>query len=208
MNGSKNWWICCLVILSWVENYALPAFPLFHQTISKYFIFCPKGNSEETVTGQVAVGHPDWGEALSGTGLQTGLLLLSSLTPLFLEFSQPPLPILCTNAASFSDAAFILESCHPVSVLFVFLVILVRIGIFLDWQPKEKCAIWMLSYVTLLRTKGWTFRENLSALFFFKSIFSQFLQEFFFLLYNWDLRCTSAQAMPACSFNDKYRALQ
>lgn len=34
------------------------AFPLFHQTTSEHFIFCLKGNSEKTVTGEVAGAHP------------------------------------------------------------------------------------------------------------------------------------------------------
>lgn len=33
------------------------AFPLFHQTTSENFIFCLKGNSEKTVTGEVAGAH-------------------------------------------------------------------------------------------------------------------------------------------------------
>jgi len=63
----------------------------------------------------------------------------------------------------------------------VFPVILVRTGRFVGYWPKEDYTVWILSYMTLLRTEGEVFRESVSALFNFIRL-SQFLHEFFSVL--------------------------
>lgn len=181
--------LSCHSFLNWKSGSSVLLF--FKEPTSTCLL---KWQWERTATREGAKGDPCSGEALPGAALQSAVLFSSLPLCHSLEFNLTHSSFFYSDFASVS---IVPSYSNPVILHragFVFPAILVRIGRFVDWWSKENYPVWILSCMTLLKTKGWMIRDNMSVL----SYFIRLLQFFnnFLLSCSWDLRCTSAQAMP------------
>lgn len=160
---AKSGCIYCLAIPSWTGNQVLLS---CFSSKNQQARVCLNGNEK----GLPQEREPKETHALEKLCLgQLCSQLCSSSLPSChsLEFNLTHSPFFYS---AFASVSVVPSYSNPVILHragFVFPAILVRIGRFVDWWSKENYPVWILSYMTLLKTKGWMFRDNMSVLSYF-----------------------------------------